>query len=1410
MPSSFLFAINNEGRVFRLSTSGTTWREFVYLGLEFKHLSAVPHFMWAVGGDRQIYVHVHGLDIPIRIKEESYQNERWLPVEGFTSRLLPTDRYHFSNQEGSVDRSFDKIRLPSMAWQWEGDWHIETTLDGQPLDDDGWTYAVDFPANFHAKKQWKSCVRRRKWVRYRRYSAMNSWCAVAPLHKDPTQEPFIDVSVGGQNVPGAAAGNLLVWAITAHGRVMFRTGVSTTAPEGQRWTAIPVPPGCEVNQISVGPTGLVWAVLWNGRALVRAGVTRENTTGEFWIEVAPPEEGKLSQVSVGTSAVWAVTRDHRVWFRKGIRGESCGVSEEAATGTGWVEMVGNMALVSVAPNDQVWAVGSEDRTIYFRTGVLPSDPTGRKWRAIQAPMQMSRTSSNASLWSGAGSSHRNSVCGSVTGGGGAKQRVRSWTSLAQRHSSSDTCGVLREWEETSRSAPTPTSLRLQQQQRSSNGAPSTATTSQDSISEASNLSTSVREQTRGLRSIVGKMLHNQSSRTISPERLAVFTNFASQWKWWTRSSQIRSEDDSNSADGNSGSFNTIAAIKEHTENSPSRLRVAGKSAGDVKSNPGVWSPIRSVGSVVGMEAHPESDGSVFDPDLSADSGVYGDDDAGEMYWSECDVVWCMVAAGACTVDPQCLPNWFVENLSTADLELSKPWRVRILQELKKRVPEEFNKYEKAVDISSWVKTGDARCMLKETNYQLEDCVLELEWIGGDLGTLESGTFTIMSPEKNQTKIQFSLSEITCIACCSEPAQPRIVIHTPGLTKSLAVVKLQFCGDTDMEDWMANLTYVCCQANGVHGAPSPGSIWAITGLGDIFVFDPINLEAAQQKDDFYVQEIDITGRGLPYEAQLHNGFCPGSELIVTGCVHDKADRFAVNLQYLSLAVRHKADLEAKDIAFHFNPRFSPDVVVRNSYLAGSWGEEEREGANPFRQGAEFTITIICCEDEYKVHVNGQHYVTYTHRQKPHFITHLYIHGDVSLTKFVYKSKKVIIDPLEMYWRQMGGHLRRVETCAAGVTWGVGYDNTAWVYTGGWGGSFLKGLETSSSGINPMADTHCFYVYENQRWNPLTGYTSHGLPTDRYMWSDSTGKHKRTREKTKLLSMHWQWVSEWSIDYHTPGGVDKEGWQYAVDFPSTYHGQKHFTDYVRRRRWVRKCRLSTSGPWQELGNTKLVDISLQDSGKIGSDHLIHVWAVAANGDAVYRRGVSQTSPSGTSWEHVPSDYPLASISCGPRGQVWAVGRNGSAYWRFGITDSNPTGAVWESVEPPAGKVLKQISVGSYAVWALDSQGQLSLRREVTPVFPEGTHWQTLPTSANDAATQDRIASGSTSSASTSGFRHVSAGRADGEVWAITASGVVSRRYGVTPENPAGTGWVHGIVGNWQHVSARGLNAASLMDK
>lgn len=87
-------------------------------------------------------------------------------------------------------------------------------------------------------------------MRTRRYNALNSWCAIAPLHKDATQEPFVDVAIGCINSETQAI-VLSVWAVSAHGRVMHRSGVGMTSPEGQRWTAIPTPTG-EISSISVG------------------------------------------------------------------------------------------------------------------------------------------------------------------------------------------------------------------------------------------------------------------------------------------------------------------------------------------------------------------------------------------------------------------------------------------------------------------------------------------------------------------------------------------------------------------------------------------------------------------------------------------------------------------------------------------------------------------------------------------------------------------------------------------------------------------------------------------------------------------------------------------------------------------------------------------------------------------------------------------------------------------------------------------------------------------------------------------------------------------------------------------------------------------------------------------------------
>lgn len=73
---------------------------------------------------------------------------------------------------------------------------------------------------------------------------------------------------------------------------------------------------------------------------------------------------------------------------------------------------------------------------------------------------------------------------------------------------------------------------------------------------------------------------------------------------------------------------------------------------------------------------------------------------------------------------------------------------------------------------------------------------------------------------------------------------------------------------------------------------------------------------------------------------------------------------------------------------------------------------------------------------------------------------------------------------MFWRQIGGHFRKVVSSRFGVVWAISHDNTAYYYTNGWTGHLLANIVPNGE-INAMTDTQNYYIYENQRWNPLTG-------------------------------------------------------------------------------------------------------------------------------------------------------------------------------------------------------------------------------------------------------------------------------------------------------------------------------------
>lgn len=136
------------------------------------------------------------------VEEEVFENERFLPLRGWSSRnLLPTDRHRFSggrNQPAAESTTgFPKIHLPdggleltllcrafcastqgakraehsAVGWEWEGPWELETK---GYVDKEGWTYGVDFstikypPPPGNQRKALQHFVRRRRYFRTRR------------------------------------------------------------------------------------------------------------------------------------------------------------------------------------------------------------------------------------------------------------------------------------------------------------------------------------------------------------------------------------------------------------------------------------------------------------------------------------------------------------------------------------------------------------------------------------------------------------------------------------------------------------------------------------------------------------------------------------------------------------------------------------------------------------------------------------------------------------------------------------------------------------------------------------------------------------------------------------------------------------------------------------------------------------------------------------------------------------------------------------------------------------------------------------------------------------------------------------------------------------------------------------------
>ncbi|XP_002731589.1 galectin-8-like [Saccoglossus kowalevskii] len=148
-------------------------------------------------------------------------------------------------------------------------------------------------------------------------------------------------------------------------------------------------------------------------------------------------------------------------------------------------------------------------------------------------------------------------------------------------------------------------------------------------------------------------------------------------------------------------------------------------------------------------------------------------------------------------------------------------------------------------------------------------------------------------------------------------------------------------------------------------------------------------------------VPIVNPSIPFLGHIPGCLSPGKMVIIYGTIPPKADRFGINFQ-IGTSTKPRAD-----IAFHLAIRVKLGHIVRNTLTNDKWGAEENGVPyQPFAHGHNFEIMILADKDEFKVAVNGQHYITYKHRVRPlKKIDYLGIIGDVIITSVKFQDEQL---------------------------------------------------------------------------------------------------------------------------------------------------------------------------------------------------------------------------------------------------------------------------------------------------------------------------------------------------------------------------------------------------------------------
>jgi len=169
---------------------------------------------------------------------------------------------------------------------------------------------------------------------------------------------------------------------------------------------------------------------------------------------------------------------------------------------------------------------------------------------------------------------------------------------------------------------------------------------------------------------------------------------------------------------------------------------------------------------------------------------------------------------------------------------------------------------------------------------------------------------------------------------------------------------------------------------------------VNEVGRLELQGQMNIQRISYSSAYQLIGKELINPGTPVSMPLSSGAQPGR--LVQIRLVPQHGRFVINMQ------NGMSPEGSNDIQFHVSVRWDDPnsggrpVVIRTNCQGGGWGAEERDNHHfPFQQGVEAEVLILLDPYEWKMAVNGQHFVSMAHRSPFQHWNYININGNVQV-------------------------------------------------------------------------------------------------------------------------------------------------------------------------------------------------------------------------------------------------------------------------------------------------------------------------------------------------------------------------------------------------------------------------------